>query len=104
MLMDKLIITAYGLFLFMGAYFGAKAGSKISMIMGLVSGALVFAGLYLTGTNARNGFFYLTLVSGFLTGIFIMRLLKTHKFMPSGMLLAITVFFFIFCFLRFSKA
>ena len=103
-MMDKMIITAYGLFLLMGAYFGAKAGSKVSMIMGLVSGGLVFLGLYLTGAHARNGFFYLTLVSGFLTGTFLMRLLKTQKFMPSGMLLAITLIFFVFCFFRFSKS
>ncbi|OGX06134.1 MAG: hypothetical protein A2Z88_04400 [Omnitrophica WOR_2 bacterium GWA2_47_8] len=103
-MLDKIIVTAYGLFLLSGAYFGWKAGSRVSLIMGIVSGILIFAGLYvMTAVNMKSGFWMLSIVSGFLAGVFLMRLLKTHQFMPSGMLLAISLIFLIFCLMRVSK-
>ena len=97
---DKIIILGYGVFLAVGAYFGWKAGSSKSLIMGLVSAALVFLGFFLTTTSPRNGYLLLAGVGGVLTIVFIMRLLATHKFMPSGMLLIITLAFLIFCISR----
>ena len=97
---DKIIILGYGLFLMVGAYFGWKAGSSKSLIMGLASAALVFLGFFLTTMNTRNGYLLLAGVGGVLTVVFLMRLLATHKFMPSGMLLAITIAFLIFCISR----
>ena len=99
--MDKMIIAGYGLFLLVGAFFGWKAGSKISLIMGTVSAALVFLGLYMAGTNARNGFLLLLVVSVVLCVSFAQRYLATHKIMPSGMLLAVTLAFLVFCLIRF---
>src|SRR5438552_6751655 len=94
---EKIIILGYGVFLAVGAYFGWKAGSSKSLVMGLVSAALVFLGFFLTTTNPRNGYLLLSGVGAILTVVFIMRLLATHKFMPSGMLLVITIAFLIFC-------
>ncbi len=102
-MIDKIIIGGYGILLLMGAFFGWKAGSKISMIMGLASGALVLVGLYLTGTQPKNGFLFLTIVGGFLAGVFLSRFLKTHQMMPSGMLLIVSSAFVIYCLLRLSK-
>ena len=99
----KLIIQAFGIFLFVGAFFGWKAGSKTSLIMGIVSGALTFLGLYLIGQNPKNGYLYLLILSGVLDGVFVMRLLKTKKMMPSGMLLAVSLLFSIFCLMQFMK-
>ena len=99
--MDKMIIAGYGLFLLVGAFFGWKAGSKISLIMGTASAALVFLGLYMTGANARNGFLLLLVVSAVLCVSFTQRYLATHKIMPQGMLLAVTLAFLVFCLIRF---
>ena len=97
---DKIIIIGYGIFLTLGAYFGWKAGSSKSLIMGLGSAALVFLGFFLTTVNPRTGFLLLSLVGTVLTVTFVMRLLATHKFMPSGMLLIVTIAFLIFCFIH----
>ena len=88
---NKIILLIYGLLLIGGAFLGLKAGSKISLIMGLVSGALVFLGLFLTGTNPRLGFLILTLVSGLLSATFLIRYLKTQKIMPSLALFILSI-------------
>ena len=85
--MTNIILGAYGIFLLLGAFMGLKAGSKISLIMGLVSGAFVLISLYIAQSNPAFGFKMLTLITGVLTGMFLQRLIKTEKFMPSGMLL-----------------
>ena len=89
--MDKIVIIGYAIFLLVGAFMGAKAGSKISLIMGLISSALVFSGYFLLAQNARDGYLAVIVVSAALSVMFLMRYLKTHKFMPSGMLLAVSV-------------
>lgn len=103
-MVDKLIIGAYGVLMLAGAFFGLKAGSKISLVMGLVSGALVFVGYYLMTTNLRQGFLFLSVLSGILAMVFVMRYLKTMKVMPSGMLLAVTALFLLFCLWRYFKS
>ena len=95
--MDKIIILGYGVFLVLGGYFGWKAGSSKSLVTSLVSAALVFLGFFLTANSPRNGYLLLSGVGAALTIVFIMRLAATHKFMPSGMLLLITVAYLIFC-------
>lgn len=95
--MNNYIILAYALFMFAGAYFGGKAGSQVSVVAGIASGLCVLAGLWLTKFNAQYGYGFLTVIAGLLTVSFFMRYLKTHQIMPSGMLLAVTVLFFIFC-------
>ena len=89
MSLTKIVLCLYGLILLVGGYFGyVKAGSKISLIMGIISGVLIFLGLFLTNTSSPSiGYVVLALTSSCLVGIFFMRLLKTHQFMPSGMLL-----------------
>jgi len=91
----NILLTLYGLFLLSGAYFGMKAGSKISLIMGAASGILVLLSVFLTRTNAHLGYVFLTLLSGSLSVTFLIRLIKTAKFMPSGMLLTISIIAFI---------
>lgn len=100
---DRIVLWGYGLFLLLGGYFGAKAGSKVSLIMGLVSGLLVFVGAYLTMNNPRNGFLFLSAVGGVLTVTFLIRLVKTQKMMPSGMLLVVTAIFLAYCVMQLTK-
>ena len=102
-MVDKLVIVGYGLFLVLGAYFGWKAGSTKSLIMGLGSAVFIFIGFFLTTLNPRNGFIVLSAVAGILSVVFIMRLLATHKFMPAGMLLMITLAFLAFCLVRLPR-
>ena len=94
---------AYGVFLLVGAFFGFKAGSNVSLIMGLVSGALVLLSVFLAGSNFVLGLRLLTFLSGALSVVFLMRLIKTSKFMPSGMLLVVSIGVLIFCILQMLK-
>jgi len=82
-----LVLILYGCFLLSGAYFGLKAGSKVSLVMGILSGLAVLYGAYLTTSNAQNGYVLISAISSFLSVVFLIRLIKTKKMMPSGMLL-----------------
>ena len=100
---DKIIIIGYGLFLMVGAYFGWKAGSQVSLIMGIVSGCLVLLCVYLASTNFFLATQMLGGISGLLTIVFLMRFLKTHKVMPSGMLLVVSLAVAIFAISQMMK-
>ena len=101
--MAKILLSVYGVLLLSGAYFGWKAGSKISLIMGIVSGILVLFGVYVAGSNPQFGFRFLTLISASLAVVFLMRLIKTHKMMPSGMLLLMSAVALIVCLMQIMK-
>ena len=96
MVLEQIIILGYAAFLFLGAFFGAKAGSKISIIMGIGSGLLIIVGDILLLNNYKTGLLVLLQVGGLLLVVFLQRLLKTKKMMPSGMLLGISALFFLF--------
>ena len=101
--MEHLVIYAFSSFLFLGAFFGFKAGSKISLIMGLVTGALILIGDFIYRSNPKNGLLYLMIISGILVVMFVQRVLQTHKMMPSGMLLIVSALFFMFILYKFLK-
>jgi uncharacterized membrane protein (UPF0136 family) len=82
-----IVLLLYGCLLLSGAYFGLKAGSKVSMVMGIISGLIVLFGTYLVSIDPVKGYYLISSVSSFLSVIFLIRLIKTHKFMPAGMLL-----------------
>jgi len=86
-----LILILYAFLLFLGSYFGFKAGSKISLYMGIGSGLIVLFGVYLIDTNALFGYWLLIAISGLLSIVFLIRLIKTRAFIPSGMLLSVSV-------------
>ena len=73
------------------------------LIAGIISGILIFIGVYLLGSNAKTGMMLVTAVSGMLTIVFLMRLWKTHAFMPSGMLLLLSAGVLIFCLSQFQN-
>lgn len=99
-MLDHIIVIGYALFLFVGAVMGAKAGSRVSLIMGSVSGAIILLGDVWTRRDFAGGFMLLTVVAGLLTVVFFQRLLKTKKMMPSGMLLIVNALFWGFCLFR----
>jgi uncharacterized membrane protein (UPF0136 family) len=101
----NIILIAYGLFLILGGFFGFKKGSKISLIMGLVSGVLVLVGVWLLTFTPRVAWIFLTCLNTLLSVVFLLRLCKTIKsakskqlgLLPSGMLLLIALAVLIFC-------
>ena len=101
--MDKIIIIGFAVFLLLGAFFGYRAGSNVSLIMGLVSGACVLGGYFLAASKPKLGFAVLALIGLVLAIVFLKRLLVTGKFMPAGMLLASSNVFFIYCLVRYLK-
>jgi uncharacterized membrane protein (UPF0136 family) len=99
-MLDKIVLIGYGLFLILGGYFGFKKGSNVSLIMGVVSGLLIFLGLWIMSINPRGAWIFLSCVSGLLGMSFLMRFMKTQSFMPAGMLFVITLGILIFCLMR----
>jgi len=88
----KIILWVYAILMLGGGIMGfMKAGSKISLIAGLISGLLVIIGLIISNTNAQLGIGIVAATSALLCISFLMRLLKTQSFMPSGMLLVLSV-------------
>ena len=85
------VLWIYIILLLAGGLFGfLKAGSKVSLITSAVSAALLIL-------TAIPGLFGKAMASGLADGImaallvvFAIRLAKTRKFMPSGLMLVIT--------------
>jgi uncharacterized membrane protein (UPF0136 family) len=102
-MVDKIVFIGYALFMFVGAYFGWKKGSSVSLVAGLGSGAMILLGLWLMTLNPRGAYIFLSCVTGVLSVVFLIRLLKTHSFMPSGMLLIVTVAVAIFAVIRLGQ-
>ncbi|HLF17849.1 MAG TPA: TMEM14 family protein [Candidatus Omnitrophota bacterium] len=98
--LTNIYLLFYGIMLLTGAYFGIKAGSKISLIMGLVSGAIVLLALWLSKQSPVTGYAIIAIVGALLTAVFLIRLLKTGAFMPAGMLLTLSVIALIVSLLR----
>ncbi|MBI5149169.1 MAG: TMEM14 family protein [Candidatus Omnitrophica bacterium] len=89
-----IVFVIYGILMLAGGIFGfVKAGSKASLVVGIVSAILIFAGvgLLLLGQDHAAGRAVLAFTSFGLTAVFALRLFKTRKFMPSGMLLALSL-------------
>jgi len=84
-------LSFYGVLLLSGAYFGMKAGSRISLIMGIVSGLLTFIGLLIYHNSPQTGRMFLIVLSLALSVVFAKRLISTKKFMPSGMLCVVSL-------------
>ena len=95
----NIVLITFGLFLILGGFFGFKKGSKVSLIMGLVSGVLILGGVVILNVLSQvyAVWIYLTCLNLLLSIVFLMRLIKTRVFMPSGMLLLTTLGVLIFC-------
>lgn len=83
---------AYGLLSIVGGVMGyQKAGSQVSLISGLISGLLLLIGGYLLFGGALSGLMLSGVVSLLLVIVFVIRLIKTKKFMPAGLMVAFGV-------------
>ena len=95
-MITQLILIVWGFFLILGGFMGLKKGSKVSLIAGLASGILVLLGVWFLSVNQYAAWIYLSVLNALLTVSFTSRLLKTRKFMPSGMLLLMTLAVLVF--------
>ena len=91
MSLGKIVLLVYAFLLITGAFMGFKAGSKVSLIMGLVSGVFVLLAVYLLKLNPQMGYGLAIIVSGVLSITFVIRFIKTQQLMPAGMLLALSL-------------
>jgi uncharacterized membrane protein (UPF0136 family) len=86
------LILVYATVVFAGGLMGyLKAGSKPSLIAGVVSAALLAGAFWMSRTNGVAALWFAAGIAGLLAVVFLMRFLKTRSFMPSGMMLALSV-------------
>lgn len=73
-----------------GAMGFLKAKSKMSLIAGMLSAALLATCYSIANRNPAAGFMLGEVVCGLLIAMFGFRLYKTKKFMPSGLMLVLS--------------
>jgi len=66
----------------------AKAKSKVSLISGIVSAALLDVAFFISLNDLKTGLTAGVGITAALLIVFLIRLAKTRKFMPSGMMVA----------------
>jgi len=88
----KISILVFAVLMLAGGILGfKKAKSKPSLISGIVS-ALLLGGCYLLSqSNPLLSFKLAFLINGALDGVFLVRLMKTRKFMPAGLMLVLCI-------------
>lgn len=88
----KISVIAFAVIVIAGGIMGyVKAKSKASLISGLVSG-IALVGCFIAAQSAlKGGLMGALVVSSLLTVVFIIRYIKTKKFMPAGMMLICSV-------------
>jgi uncharacterized membrane protein (UPF0136 family) len=83
-----LTTLTYGILSIAGGAMGYKqAGSQVSLISGFISGLLLLIGAYLLFGGTPSGPIISGLVSLLLLVVFGVRLVKTKKFMPAGLMI-----------------
>jgi len=86
------LILVYATIVFVGGLIGyLKAGSKPSLIAGVVSAALLAGAFWMSRSNGVLALACAAGIAALLTVVFLIRFLKTRAFMPSGMMLALSL-------------
>jgi uncharacterized membrane protein (UPF0136 family) len=79
---------AYGLLALLGGVMGyQKAKSKISLISGGISGVLLILAGILALNGIDSGLILAAFISAVLIVVFTVRLIKTKKMMPAGLMI-----------------
>lgn len=90
--MTDVIGYGYAAFVAVGGIIGfVKAGSTVSLIMGLAMGGMAAFGASLTSKNASNCLVIFG-ASAILLVVMGMRFMNSGKFMPAGLLSALSLF------------
>lgn len=78
---------AYGILAIAGGIIGyIQATSKVSLISGSISGLLLIFAAYFQLQGQSWGAILAVIVTGVLVVVFAIRLVKTRKFMPAGLM------------------
>lgn len=78
----------YGLLSGLGGIWGyIKSQSKPSLIAGCISGGLLLIGAFMQSQEYSSGLLISMVITVLLLVVFAIRLTKTKKFMPSGIML-----------------
>lgn len=87
MSLGLIIALIYGILAIVGGIIGyLKARSKPSLISGIVSGLLLIIGALRAAQGIASGLWVVKIVTLVLVIVFIVRLIKTKKFMPAGLM------------------
>jgi uncharacterized membrane protein (UPF0136 family) len=85
------VILGYAGLLVVGGFIGWRvSGSRISLTSSLISAALLAAAYRISLGSPFAGRLMAMIVATALEAVFAMRLSKTRKFMPSGMMLIVS--------------
>ncbi|MGJ3246241.1 MAG: TMEM14 family protein [Elainellaceae cyanobacterium] len=96
MTVGTIAAIAYGVLALVGGIIGyTKAKSLPSLISGVISGALLILGGTIAGLGANWGMALSMVVTAILVIVFVVRLTKTRKFMPAGLMVIVGVAVFI---------
>lgn len=75
-----------------GGIFGyIKAKSHISLILGIISGALLIIAAFIQLQSLSVGIIIAQVITLMLVIVFATRLIKTRKFMPAGLMLILGI-------------
>ncbi len=87
----ELSLPIYGILLVVGGIMGfAKAGSKVSLLMGIVGGILSGVAFWLSSSNLTAAYGLGLGLAVILTVVFIGRFRKTQAWMPAGMMAVVS--------------
>ena len=82
--------SLYGILSIIGGIIGYRiAGSKVSLISGTISGLLLLVAAYLQLQGQTWGLTISLILTSILVVVFAVRLSKTRKFMPAGLMVAL---------------
>ncbi len=91
-MISNTILCVYIVLLLVGGLFGYyKAGSKVSLVTAAVTAGLLVFTLIPGLLQVRAAHKIQDVILGVLIVVFAIRLTKTKKFMPSGLMLSLTV-------------
>lgn len=91
MVISQWVLLVYAVFMLLGGLMGFRAGSKVSLYAGFGSGAALLAAFGATYYALGVGLWAGCALAAILTLMFGSRLAKSGKFMPTGMLLVVSL-------------
>ncbi len=84
--------SLYGILSIIGGIIGyQRAGSKVSLISGGISGLLLLIAALLQLQGQSWALIFAAIITGILVIFFVIRLAKTRKLMPAGLMVALGI-------------
>jgi uncharacterized membrane protein (UPF0136 family) len=85
-------IWAYGVIMILGGIMGyLKVGSKASLLSGVGMGLALLVSGYGVSRGSRDSLIVSVVIAALLVALFAIRLAKTKRFMPAGVLAALSL-------------